>query len=156
MPEREEVPLDPHKRKLLNIIVYFPPHQLGIDAELEEPAVLEANQQFVVVLVVGVLVQFFDLAEREVDQSLAEFEHDLVVTEDEADLVVLAVDGLAAHEFTVHQDGHFSFHHLVLLYPQLLPTLLRLHSLVPHVHLLLARLLTRQGLLVASEAHHLS
>lgn len=44
VPKREEVLLDPHKGKLLNIIIDLPPHQFSIDPKLKQSAILEANQ----------------------------------------------------------------------------------------------------------------
>lgn len=75
-------------------------------------------------------MQFLDFPKWEVHESLAQFQHDLIVAEYEGDLIVLPVDGLASYEFAVDQNGQLSFHHLILLYAQLLPTLLHLRSLV--------------------------
>jgi hypothetical protein len=130
MPEGKEVFFDPNERKLLDVIIDLLPHSLCIDPKFEEPSILQADEQFKVIFVIGIFMQFFDLAQREVDESIAQFQHDLIVTQDEGDLLILTVDGLGTHEFTVDQYRNFTFDYLVFFYSEILPVLTRLHPLV--------------------------
>ena len=131
MPKCEEVAFESQKGKLLNAVVDLPPHGLGIDDEFEYAAVFETDEQFVVVLLVHVLVQLFDLAQREVHQAVLRLYEDLVVAQDERHVFVLAVYQFAAHELVVHKDWGLAFDSLVFLYAQLFPALLRLYVVIP-------------------------
>lgn len=97
----KEVLFNPHKSKTLNKIVYFPPHGLRVDPELEDSSVFQPDQQLQLVLLVGILVQFLYLAKWEVNQFICSFDEDLVVTQDESDSNVVTGGHLREDEFAV-------------------------------------------------------
>jgi hypothetical protein len=66
VPEGKEILLNANESELLNVVVDFFPHKLSINPELEESSVFEADEKFEIILLVGVLMQFFYFAEREV------------------------------------------------------------------------------------------
>ncbi len=130
VPEGEEVAFDAHEGEPFDPVVDLLPHGLRVDDELEDPSVLQADQQLVVVLLVHVLVQLLHLPQREVYEGVLGLDEDLVVAEDEGDVFVLAVDEFAAYELVVDQHRRLPLNSLVFLYAQLLPALFRLHVVI--------------------------
>lgn len=101
----------------LNFVIDFLPGRLGVDPELELPAVLELDLHFVDNLVGGVLGELVDFAQGE-EQGLVvlHIQADLIVGYDELGLLVLAVGQLAEHELGVMQ--HCDLPLLDLIFPQ--------------------------------------
>lgn len=89
--EGKKVFFDPYKGKLLNIVIYLSPHILGIDSKLKQSAVLQPDEEFIVILIICIFMQFFNLAQREVKQTAAKLEHNLIVAQDKDYFVILSI-----------------------------------------------------------------
>lgn len=123
--------LNPQECKLFNGIIDLLPHSLRIDDEFEYSAIFQANQQFEVVLLIHVLMQFLNFAQREVHQTKLSLEEDLIVTENESDVLVFPINKFTAYKLIIYQNGRLAFHCFIFLYPQLLPWLFRLDVVIP-------------------------
>ena len=79
----------PHKSKRLDIIVYLFRHGLSIDFEFKDPTVFQAYQHLVLVLLVCVFMQFLDLTQRKMDQTVHHLYVNLVITQNKEDADVV-------------------------------------------------------------------
>ncbi len=97
----KKVPLDLNEGEHLDVLVDLLPHRLGRYPELEQPPVFQPDQQLVVVLLVCVLVQFIDLAQREMHQLLRSLYENLVVAQNQRHLHVMPERILRQDEFAI-------------------------------------------------------
>ena len=102
--------------EFLNEFVYFFPHCLCVDDKLVEPSIFEADEQFKMVFIVGVFIQFLYFSEWEMNEPIWWFDKDLIVTQDEYDILIFALRMFTPYKFAINKDEALTFDCLVLFY----------------------------------------